>query len=175
MRTVIGIDPGASGGIAVFHRGMATAVKMPKDVHEMNEYIQYLKNTYDRPIVFIERLNVHRGDNDDTGMQFSIEKMLANYNQLLTVIRLSGLPMVQVYPISWQSMYGIRPPKGLEKTQRKAHFKNYAQTCFPEVKVTLATADALCLIAFGCEKINNDRQWVLDKVENVSKKDHTLF
>ncbi len=216
MRAIIGIDPGKGGGIAIFYKGRATAVKMPIGVHEIDKYIKYINETYERPLVFIEKLSTHRDVAEDFsevitridqvfanekkipairaaidkiladhtedqkkdvgGMQFNINKMLANYEQLLTVLKLNHLPIVQVYPVSWQNMPGLKVSKSeYTKPQRKAHYKKYAQQTFPEVAATLATADALCLIIFGTYKLANDPNWVVERVENVSKKSLNLF
>lgn len=169
MKTsIIGIDPGASGGIAVFHNGKIGAVKMPKNVKEMNSYMAFLNRTYPNSIVFIEKVQAYRGAQDDApGKKFGINKMLANYTQLLTVIQLNGFEFVEVYPISWQSKLGLRIKKDKRtKTERKRSYKEYAQRCFPELKVTLATCDALCLIQFGLLKTKNEPEWIRDKSQN---------
>jgi len=176
MRAIIGIDPGAGGGIAVFHKGIAKAVSMPKSIKDIDNYLRFLADTYERPLVFIEKVSIHRDDSKTPGMQYGIQKMLANYESLLTVIRLIGLPIVQVYPVSWQSMPGIKiSRKGITKQERKNHFKSYAAKTFPECSVNLAVSDALCLIIFGTDKIHNDPQWIVDRVENIDKKELKLF
>ncbi len=175
-RAIIGIDPGASGGIATFVKGRATAVKMPSDVFELNEYLRFLIETYETPLVFIEKVQAFIADDATPGMKFAINKMLANQEQIHTILKLSGIPYVEVYPVSWQSHPYIKCPNpNAEKPERKKHYASIAQTNFPEVKVTLATGDALCLIIFGTYKLHNDINWVIDKVQNGKSVDLRLF
>lgn len=174
--TIIAIDPGASGGIAVFNKGRAQAVRMPKDVKKMQEYFRFLIKTYASPtnnlMVFIEKVNAYRGDHDDNpGKMFGINKMLANYSQILTVIQLSNIQFIEVYPISWQSKLGLiwRKEK-LTKTERKNRFKTYAANCFPEIqKMTMAICDALCIIQFALVKLKDDQLWIDDHLQNKQR------
>lgn len=53
----------------------------------------------------------------------------------------------KVTPQTWQAAVGI--PKGMDYQARKRHCKMKAQGLFPDIKVTLDTADAL-LIAYYC-------------------------
>ena len=212
-KDVIGIDPGAGGGIAFYKNGIATAVKMPNGVKEIDNYIKTILEKCKNPIVFIEKLSTHRDTAEDFseylpriekifdeekdpkkikekcqivfsefienqkkdigGIQFSINKMLANYEQILTVLRLNNLQIVQVYPVSWQNHSGIKfENKNASKQERKNHYREVAQRTFPEVKVNLATADALCLIIFGCSKLHNDPNWVIQRIENAESKNN---
>ena len=175
-QTVIGIDPGASGGIAIYQNKRIQAVKMPNDVYEMQQYFNHIKETYDHVIVFIEKVQAYGKEDDLPGKKFAINKMLANYQQVLTVIKLAGFRFIEVYPISWQTTLGLKLPKsfGAEtKTERKNRYKIYAQDSFPELKVNLSTCDALCLVLFAIVKIENDSDWVQDRLQN--KKENNLF
>lgn len=174
FKTVIAIDPGKSGGIAVWNKGFARAVKMPPTIPKMQEYFQYLLDTYNDVVVFIEKVQAYRGDHDDhPGKMFGINKMLQNYAELLTVIKLSGIPFIEVYPISWQSKLGLAFRKmKLTKTQKKNEYKSFAIRAFPEVNpVTLPIADALCIIQFALTKLANDELWIDDHIQNIKKDD----
>jgi hypothetical protein len=128
--------------------------------------------------VFIEKVQLYGGGDDAPGKKFAIQKMLANYEQVLTVIKLAGLRYVEVYPITWQTTCGLKRYKvpGVReetKTERKKRYKEYAQECFPEVKVNLKTSDALCLIQFALLKIQNDIDWIRERLQN--KPPESLF
>jgi len=99
-QTIITIDPGSSGGIAYFVNNKIHAVKMPKSVPEMNEFFQYLKSNFENPIVFIEKVQAYGKEDDAPGKKFAINKMLANYEQILTVIKLTPFVYVEVYPVT---------------------------------------------------------------------------
>jgi hypothetical protein len=168
---IVTIDPGKSGGIAYFKNNQIKAVKMPGSIPEINQFLKYLVETYGETILFIEKVQAYRGKEDDVpGKKFGINKMLANYNQLLTIIQLSGIPFVEVYPISWQSTLNLRIYKDKRtKTERKNSYKDYAQQCFPELKVTLATSDALCLVQFALVKFKRDRDWIHERLVDPKK------
>lgn len=171
-KTIIAIDPGASGGIAVYSKGKAVTHKMPKGVAALNQLIQSVQKDYENIIVFIEKVQAYAaGKGDDApGKKFGINKMLKNYSELITVITLNGLPYIEAYPVSWQSTLGLsmRRPKHIEfskwKTHRKNTYKAFAQERYPYLKVILSDADALCILEFAKEKLINDAGWVFDKL-----------
>jgi|SRR6478672_11448034 len=171
---IIGIDPGASGGIAHSIKGIAKAVAMPKNVFAVNEYVKYLTETYGKPIVFVEKVNAYLHGDDAPGKKFGINKMLHNYSELLTVFKLTGIQFVQVHPSTWQKCVPGKV-KGESKQDRKTRFKEFAAEKFPETKPTLKTADALCILNFGIDIIQNDVDWVIEKVENAEHKHSNMF
>lgn len=171
-QTIVAIDPGASGGIAVYHNGKATAVKMPKSVREMDDYFKYIKGSFENVVVFVEKVQAFSKDDESPGKKFGINKMLANYQQLITVIKLTPFRFVEVYPLTWQSTLGLRLPKseGSEtKSQRKNRYKDYAQGKFPEIKANLNTCDALCLVRFAMLKAEHDLAWIRERIVEPEK------
>lgn len=170
-KTIIGIDPGAGGGIALYsHKSGISVVKMPKDINALNDYLRHIKETYEAPLCFLEKVSKYRGEADAGGKQFGIDKMLANFEQLKTVLTLSGIPYVQVAPISWQAGLKLRK-KGEEKKDRKNRYKAAAAKYYPEIKrVTLWNADAICLVHFARLKFNTDIDWIIDKLPAAASK-----
>lgn len=175
-KPIIGIDCGLGGGIAVWRKDHATAIAMPDTVNKMQEFLLSIKEAYGDPLIFIEKVQAWAGGDDVPGKKFAINKMLANYEQILTVIKLSGLKYVEVFAATWQSTLGLRMPKDKRtKAERKASYKHYAQNCFPECSVTLKTSDALCILQFGFYKISNDMDWICERVKNGVIKDRNSF
>lgn len=178
-RNILTIDPGASGGIAFFNGNTIQAVKMPKSTKDLDNYFKYIRETYGEPVVFIEKVQSYRGKEDDApGKKFGINKMLANYSKLVTVIEMNGFQFVEVYPVSWQSTLELKfkKEKGMAdnvfKTFRKNKYKEFATNCFPEIgKVTLATSDALCLVQFALVKYENEPSWILQRLQNKDSGD----
>lgn len=163
-KTIIGIDPGASGGIAIYTDGKATAVKMPKGADATNEYFRYLRETFENAIVFIERVSHFAGGADDApGKKFAIAKMMENYTVLKTLLKTNNLPFVEVPSVSWQSVL-FKRVKGESKEARKKKYKEYASENYPEIKVTLSNADALCILSFGRIKLDEDPDWLTGKI-----------
>lgn len=167
ISAVIGIDPGAAGGIAVFIVGQkAKVVKMPKDLTELRDFFAYYAENY-HPIVFLEKLSVRPDDvaadggKANLGKLYRIQKMMANFEHLKALIETAGIPYVMCHPLSWQSKLSLRiPGKHEEKAERKRRYQAYAQQLYPEVSVTLWNADALLLMHFGRFILVNDPVWV---------------
>lgn len=171
-KAIIGIDPGASGGIAIYCDGSVTAVKMPKRTEAINDYFRHISETYDKRIVFVEKVQ-HFGSDDATGgKKFGIAKMMANYQELKTLLKVNDLPYVEVAAVTWQKELLVRI-KGETKAARKNRYKDFAQTSYPMIKVNLATSDALCLVSFGRRMLTDNPYWVEQKI--VGKKNTDLF
>lgn len=171
---IIGIDPGASGGIAVKRDGdLMKVYKMPKDMRELTVLMNHYKDISEHPLVFIEKVQLHHGDmsNEVPGKAFQIQKMLANFQQLKDFVEFAEVPFIQVHPMSWQSFLKLRK-KGEEKKDRKNRYKNFAQQLYPEIRATLWNADAMLMVRFGEKKLEIDENWVW---ENLPKKVHSLF
>lgn len=173
---IIGIDPGAGGGIAIFSKSGLGCSKMPMieviknghrrritDVQVLSGMLIDQKNGYN-PIIFIERVQAFGSDTDDPGKRFNIQKMLANYESLLTIIKMLEIPMIEVPPRTWQAYLGL-VKKGIEKSQRKKIYQRAAQSYYPSVKATLWNSDAMCLVQFGRMKIKFDADWIRLKLK----------
>lgn len=167
INCVIGIDPGAAGGIAVFIPGRNTkALKMPKDVRELGDFFAYYAENY-KPIVFLEKLSVRpddvsvQGDRAAMGKLYRIQKMMANFEHLKALIETHGIPYVMVHPLSWQTKLKLRVRgQHEEKADRKRRYKEAAAQLYPGVNVTLWNADALLLMHFGRWALINEPKWV---------------
>ena len=165
----IGVDPGASGGIAYNLNGRTKAVKMPKYLSDLAQLLSYLKEQ-GQIIAFIERLSIRPDDvfvsqgGANMGKLFRIQKMMQNFEQLKALFDVCDIPYCFVSPMKWQS--GLRV-KGEEKADRKRRFKTIAASRHPEIPITLWNADALLIMDFG---IQADAKWILQHV-NERKKD----
>lgn len=165
---VIGIDPGANGGIAIFIPGdPVKAVKMPKDITELKDLLEYYAQTY-KPIVFLEKLSVRPDDVEimpdgkpNMGKIYRIQKLMANFEHLKALIETSGIPYVMVHPIEWQTSLKLRV-KGVreEKSERKRRYAQKAQELYQSIKVTLWNSDAILIMHFGRYALVNEPKWV---------------
>lgn len=168
MDSIIGIDPGASGGIALWAGGKASAMNMPKDMEDIRDWLEYVKESHD-PIVFIEKLSVRPDDvsvsdgKPNMGKMYRIQKMIAQYEQLKATIMMCDIPMVAVHPMKWQNALHLRK-KGEEKADRKRRYRDLAAGMYPEAKATLLTGDALLIMHFGRWAVVNDSKWVSENM-----------
>lgn len=165
---IIGIDPGASGGIAIWRTNQPTTViKMPRDLMELRPWLEDRKSICN-PIIFIEKVQLQSNDMDSPGKVFRIQQMLNKFEQLKTIIAISEIPYVLVNPMKWQGDLKLRV-KGEEKSQRKKRYQRAAAEYYPEIKATLWNADALMILHFGRYILHTNPNWVLD---NLPKQMH---
>ena len=167
VNCVIGVDPGASGGLAVYIPGQRVkTVKMPKDLSDLRDFFAYYSENY-KPIVFLEKLSVRpddiktEGDRPNMGKLFRVQKMMANYEHLKAIIETTGIPFIMVHPMTWQTKLNLRT-RGTheEKAERKRRYVSLAAGKYQEVKVTLWNADALLIMHFGRWALVNEQSWV---------------
>ncbi len=69
------------------------------------------------------------------------------FGYLRGLLAMAGVKLVLVRPQQW--MKGIPGAIGAEKSARKRALKEHAARLFPSLKVTLKTADALCLAEYA--------------------------
>lgn len=178
VNCVIGIDPGAAGGLAVHipcYDGRITrethVAKMPKDVRDLADFFAYYKENY-KPIVFLEKLSVRpddvavEGGKPNMGKIYRVQKMMANFEHLKALIETAGIPYVQCHPMTWQSKLKLRTIGGVKeaKADRKRRYQQVAGQLYPEIKVTLWNADALLIMHFGIYALANEQKWVKEQL-----------
>lgn len=173
---VIGIDPGAQGGIAVYIPGQQVKVaKMPKDIAALRDFFQYYAENY-KPLVFLEKLSVRpddvrvEGDRAAMGKLYRIQAMMANFEHLKATMEAAGVPYILTHPLQWQTKLNLRK-RGVkeDKSNRKHRYQQYAQANYPGVKVTLWNADALCIMHFGRVMIANDPKWIISNLPTYAQ------
>ena len=150
MAIYAGIDPGQSGGIAfIFGQGVQ-AIKMPVTERDVwiyfNETIRnYRKyNLSNVCITIIEK--VHSFPSQGIASSF---KFGQNYGFLRGILVALEVKLIEVSPQRWQRDLNIPSSKGKTKTQHKNALKQRAQQLFPQLNITLATADALLIAYWG--------------------------
>ena len=145
--TVIGIDPGGSGGfgiIRIMDEAIAiSAMKMPDTEKDISDLIGTLKRP--NTSAYIEKVNSMPGQGISSAWKFS-----GNYHGLRMAMVCHGIPFEEVRPQVWQK--GLAIPKR-KKTESQTQFKNRlkakAQQLFPDIQVTHAIGDALLLAEYG--------------------------
>lgn len=168
----VGIDPGASGGIAAQSFGTnkwIIAFKMPDTERDTWEEIKRLKTPDCKAV--IEKVGGFIAGNPAPG------SAMFNFGRgtgvLIGCLVAAGIPFEEVTPQVWQKGLGIpsRKPhtktrqvkitkgknKGKMRTEKyggettakfKGRLKSHAQKLFPENEVTLKTCDALLISEF---------------------------
>ena len=145
--TVIGIDPGKAGGIAVVGWERAVAHPMPATERDILDLIASLRELAapDSPTAIIERV----ASMPKQGV-VSTFTFCENYGALRMPLIAVGVPFESVSPGVWQRPFNLPTIKsaGSKVAKKNAH-KARAQELFPGVKITHAVADALLLAEWG--------------------------
>ena len=144
MSLFLGIDPGASGGIAWLQpnephmKGLdrREADKMPDTERDTWELIRRWRDS--ATLAVIEA--VHSMPKQGVASSFKFGR---SYGFLRGCLIASGIPFEEVTPQRWQKELGClsRGDKNVTKAR--------AQQLFPSLKVTHATADALLLAEYA--------------------------
>jgi hypothetical protein len=137
----LGIDPGASGGIAVLSLDHVLETwKMPDTEGDIAELIDSLAPR----ITFCLIEAVHSLPKQGVSSTFAFGR---NYGFLRG--RLIGkIPFEEIPPGKWQAQMGVKPIKDEPKTAHKNRLKAKAQQLFPHHKMTHAIADAALIAEY---------------------------
>lgn len=146
----LGLDPGASGGIASLYRGGLTAIAASAlTLRDLWEWLRPVTPGFATYAVLEKVGGFVKGNATPGSAMFNFG---ANYGALEMALVAAGIPYEVVTPAVWQKGLGVPGRKKNEsKTAWKNRLKARAQALFPGAKVTLATADAL-LIAEYCRR-----------------------
>jgi len=145
--TIIGVDPGANGGIAWITDGKACVEKMPDTLQDLWELIRDITNHPRSSLdgrkykAYIEQVS----SSPQMGVvsAFSFGRGYGNLEMALTA---AGIPFERVRPQVWQKALGCMTKGDKNVSKRKA------QELFPDRKITHATADALLIAHYGTKQ-----------------------
>ena len=137
---MLAIDPGQSGGLAYTDQdGIVQAERMPPTMTDLIDRLIELKATGITQAV-VERTGTYVPGNSGP----SAAKFARHCGHIEAALYALGFSTTQVSPAVWQKRLGALPK---DKKARKNEIKNRMAAKFPHLKVTLATADALAILA----------------------------
>jgi crossover junction endodeoxyribonuclease RuvC len=151
MKTIIAIDPGLSGGLAVARFGKTECYPMPETQGDLIGLLREIKATHDLECVpktgevvcVLEEVNGFAGKAQPGSAMFRFGE---NFGFIKGVVQALGMKLVLVRPQVWQSAFSLgTASRCASKSEWKNKLKAEAQRRFPNLKVTLKTADALLL------------------------------
>jgi len=159
IKAVIGIDPGKSGGIAIYKGGNTIeALPCPGSPREMADSVNITVNNFvidgiptSKILVAIE--NVHAFPTDSRSSSF---KFGTNFGTWLGICAANKLEVERISPIVWMKKYREHVIYGeipREKLERKRHLKLLASSYFVDARVTLKTADAILIAKYKFEEL----------------------
>ena len=155
-KITIGIDPGISGGICAYDgKKMTNVQKCPGSPEEMSDSLREIIKDYGITAkkksslkVIIELVHAFPRDSRSSAFKFG-----KNYGMWLGICASHGLEVTAVTPQIWMKYYGDLPK---EKSERKRYLKILATSYFPDLSVTLRTADAILIAKYGHEELGRD-------------------
>ena len=160
-KTILGIDPGKSGGISVCKRGLIVEFhKYPKTIREVYYILHEITNNWaGEPIAYIERVHAFPTDARNSAFKFGV-----NYGIWQGLLEGFQINCNFVAPQVW--MKPLNLPK--DKQNRKHRIKTLAQNIIDkqkiellhsEKRVTLKTSDAILISGYG---------YIKEKIEHTS-------
>jgi Holliday junction resolvasome RuvABC endonuclease subunit len=144
--TIIGIDPGKSGGIAWITGGKPRVEKMPETLQDLWDVLQSIahQNGYDAQNhcrAYIEQVS--------SSPQMGVKSAFTfgnGFGHLEMALTAAGIPFERVRPQAWQKALGCLTGGDKNVSKRRA------QELFPSMKITHATADALLIAHYGSKQ-----------------------
>ena len=140
---IIGIDPGASGAVSIWDKGISKIYKCPKTVEEMAEII--IKTNNKKAHAYIEKVHAFPHDG-----RSSVFKFGQNFGQWIGILAACKVNTELVTPQKWMNYWkkklNIDLPK--DKPERKRRLKEIASH-YTDKKVTLYNADAILITMYG--------------------------
>lgn len=145
--TIIGIDPGMSGGIvAMFLEGLRVygVYPMPKTEKDISNMLSLSVPEKQKVFAYIEKVHAFPGQGVSSTFKFG-----KNYGFLRGCLISLGIPFEEVLPRTWQKEFKMSKDKNESNTEWKNRLKGKAQQLFPNADITLKTCDALLIAEYG--------------------------
>jgi len=146
-KVTIGIDPGLGGGIAVnYATDKVYTFNMPQDVDDLRDLAERITYPDSSNTVYIEDVPPFAGKQLPGARMFRLGE---NCGVIRGIFSGLYIKTVLVRPQEWQGALGLKKEKGMEQSAWKRELKQAAQELYPDIKVTLKTADALLIMHYG--------------------------
>jgi hypothetical protein len=151
ITTVIGVDPGLSGGIACRNADQSiSASSMPATEGDLLELFRSLVDR-GKTIVFVEEVSGFVGKQQPGSAMFKFGR---NFGFTLGVLQALNVRIELVRPQKWQKPLGLGTASGCKsRTEWKNKLKSCAQRLYPMLKPSLGTADAILILDFGLKSL----------------------
>jgi hypothetical protein len=142
MKTILAIDPGASGGFAwVDNEGLVRAESIPAGMTAMVDRLRELAVELPGIAAVLEKVGHWMpGDHPNAATKFA-----RHCGQVEAGLYSLGIPFEEVAPGVWMKSLGGLPKA---KADRKRMIRELMARRYPHLRVTLDTADALGLLTW---------------------------
>lgn len=155
QKTILAIDPGQSGGIAILNGALSAAHSMPETEGDILWALRAAKDGSEtEPVAYIEEVGGFVAGNPAPGS--AMFRFGEHFGFIKGCLQSLGFRIVTVRSQAWQKTLALGGT-GIAKTdtpaQREAKKRDWknklkaeAQRRHPHLKVTLSTADALLIL-----------------------------
>lgn len=147
-KTIIGIDPGKKGAIAIWPIGarFPGVIKMPETERDLLDALA----DHAPAIVFLERVGGFIGKGGKgVGVGPAMFNFGMGYGTIIGIVTALKYQLELVLPQKWQKHFSFGTKGVMTDIQWKNKLKQKAQQIFPDVKVINDTADALLIMEYG--------------------------
>jgi len=139
LKTIIAIDPGASGAMAYRDGGDGGVNVLPLDIGHLVDHFWDADSF--STVVYVEEVGGYIGKPQPGSAMF---KFGMSYGKVLGALEAIGLRTVLVRPQVWQKTIGLGST--LKGPDRKRALRDVAKRLYPTHNVTLANCDALLIL-----------------------------
>ncbi len=150
MKVCIGIDPGASGCVAVIEAGVITTCSLKETDRDVALFLahwrDYAVTNGHELAVILEHVHARPGNGNIASF-----KLGCSFGTLYGMLTALAIPFHLVRPTVWQRKFSLLKPRGkvITQTQKKNMHKKEAQRRYPEVKVIHLNADAILIAEYA--------------------------
>jgi hypothetical protein len=146
MRTIVAIDPGVSGGIAIRDAGgLIQLFPMPQKLTEIAGLLRF--NKVADADLWIEEVPKFTGRNIPSS---SAAVLFQNFGRIEGLAVALGYSLHRVAPVTWQNPLGLGGKKSCASpAEWKRKLKAKAEELYPTLEPTLKTADALLILHYA--------------------------
>ena len=141
---LVAVDPGVSGAIVTYHQHLGvSSYNMPSTDWEVCKLVADISTQASKAVLYLEEPPLYAGRNIPGS---AIGKLMWNTGVLYGAAVSCGWEVHRVRPAIWQKAHPVGTKGELSTTAWKNKLKARAGELFPELKVTLANADALLIL-----------------------------
>ncbi len=148
LNKYIGIDPGKSGGLVIIDEtGEAKAYKCPDKVFDMSVLFKIAigGTAPDKVKLLMERVWARPNNAVRSAFAYGV-----NYGQWMGIVACHEVPLQTCLPTDWIRYYECS--KDLEYQERKRWLKEKAKSLYPNLNVTLMTADSILIADYAMKE-----------------------
>lgn len=145
MKPVLSVDPGMQGGIAWCFNDETNVEPVPQTMGDLIAMFVHLKCIEPSFDCYLEAMS----GRIPGASASSMAKYARSFGNIEGALAALGIRTIIVHPKKWQKFCGVGAKLGRTQTQWKNHLKAEAQRRYPNLEITLKTADALLILDYA--------------------------